>query len=285
MSRGKRWLFTLNNWTTEEYDSLTAFLREESAYFVIGKERGENGTPHLQGYAELRERYRFVSLKNKVGSRSHLELARGTGPRNREYCIKEGDFLEHGRISAGGGNGKTDGSGSTRDELARRFREATSEGSFLEGCNRYAEENPGSWYFSGSTLLRNHFSLLSPPERPDVSVRWYYGEPGSGKSRRAFEELPSAYRKDARTKWWHGYMLQRECVIDDVAPEGIDITRFLVWFDRYPCNVETKGSMLPLYACTFVVTSNFHPYDVFKGPEGPHVQLPALMRRISVTEI
>jgi len=281
MSRGKRWLFTLNNWTVDEYESLLGFLGEEASYYVVGKERGENGTPHLQGYAELRERYRFATLKNKISSRSHLELARGTGTRNREYCCKEGDYVEHGGISSGGRCNSADGHRSTRDQLATDFREACGEDNFLAGCNRFAEENPGCWYFSGSTLLRNHFSLMSAPERPDICVWWYYGEPGSGKSRRAFEELPGAYRKDARTKWWHGYMLQRECVIDDVAPDGIDIVRFLVWFDRYPCNVETKGGMLPLYCNKFIVTSNFHPSDVFPL----HVQLPALLRRITVSLI
>jgi len=278
MSRGKRWLFTLNNWTQDEYNGIEEFLRQESSYFCIGKERGENGTPHLQGYAELRERYRFSTLKNKIGSRSHLELARGTGERNREYCSKEGDFLEHGRVSRGARCSGADGARGARDELAGSFRKHVGEGEFLAGCNNFAEESPGCWYFSGSSLLRNHLALVSPPERPDISVRWYFGAPGTGKSRRAFEEFPTAYRKDARTKWWHGYMLQRECVIDDVAPDGIDITRFLVWFDRYPCIVETKGGMMPLFASKFIVTSNFHPNEVYPG----HVQMDALLRRIVI---
>jgi hypothetical protein len=281
MSRGKRWLFTLNNWTQDEFANIVEFLGEESTYYVIGREQGEQGTPHLQGYAELRERYRFATLKNKISPRSHLELARGTGIRNREYCCKEGDFVEHGRVTSGGRNDSGDGHRTARDQLATSFRNHVGEGDFLAGCNNFAEESPGCWYFSGSTLLRNHFAILPPPERADISVRWYYGEPGSGKSRRAHEELPTAYRKDARTKWWHGYMLQRDCVIDDVASEGIDITRFLVWFDRYPCNVENKGGMLPLCVVNFIVTSNFHPCDVFSN----HVQLPALLRRISIEMI
>jgi len=72
-------------------------------------------------------------------------------------------------------------------------------------------------------------------------------------------------------------MMQKECVIEDFAPEGIDIARLLVWFDRYPCNVETKGGMMPLMVNKFIVTSNFSIDDVYPG----HVQLPALRRRIN----
>lgn len=79
-------------------------------------------------------------------------------------------------------------------------------------------------------------------------------------------------------------MMQKEAVIDDVGKDGIDITRFLVWFDRYPCIVESKGGMLPLCVVNFIVTSNFHPRDVFSFGGEEHVQLPALMRRINIKE-
>jgi len=104
-----------------------------------------------------------------------------------------------------------------------------------------------------------------------------------GKSRLAHEELPEAYIKDPRTKWWNGYMLETSVIIDDFGPLGIDINHLLRWFDRYKCLVETKGGMIPLYATTFIVTSNFTPEDVFKDKEGvPHVQTPALERRLVI---
>jgi len=81
-------------------------------------------------------------------------------------------------------------------------------------------------------------------------------------------------------------MGQGQCVIDDFGPNCIDIGRLLVWFDRYPCIVESKGGMLPLLVTKFIVTSNFSPEDCFKDMHGAeHVQTPALLRRINVLEI
>jgi len=104
-----------------------------------------------------------------------------------------------------------------------------------------------------------------------------------GKSRRAHEALPDAYVKEPRTKWWNGYFGEKEVIIDDFGPNGIDINHLLRWFDRYKCYVENKGGMQPLCAETFIVTSNFHPYDVYKDKEGvPHPQNEALMRRVTL---
>ena len=49
--RVRSFCFTLNNWKQEEYDWLAQKLKSEKVnYYIIGKEKGESGTPHLQGY-------------------------------------------------------------------------------------------------------------------------------------------------------------------------------------------------------------------------------------------
>lgn len=47
--RVSRVVFTLNNWTDEEYSYLTKEFAPKCRWMVIGKEIGENGTKHLQG--------------------------------------------------------------------------------------------------------------------------------------------------------------------------------------------------------------------------------------------
>jgi hypothetical protein len=153
------------------------------------------------------------------------------------------------------------------------------------GLDQFVESFPGTYYFSGHNLLRNYLFLQRPIERPEINCKWIWGEPGKGKSRKAHEDLPGAYIKEPKTKWWNGYMLERDVIIDDYGPQCIDINHLLRWFDRYKCLVESKGGMLPLHAVNFIVTSNFHPERIFKfGDEiNPHV--PALMRRMNVIEM
>jgi len=277
----KHWCFTLNNYTELEFDSIILLLQDagEVEYAIVGREVGDEGTPHLQGYIKLRRRRTLLFVKNRFASRGHFEVARGTVVQNRDYCSKAGDFREFGEFS------ETNSVRASRDELAVQFRTAFTGGS--AGLDEFSRANPGTYFFYGHTLLRNTLSLSRPIVRPDIRVDWYWGAPGVGKSRRAHEDLPDAYIKEPRTKWWNGYLLEKEVIIDDFAPGGIDINHLLRWFDRYKCLVETKGGMVPLYASRFVVTSNFSPEECFrdKFTGEPHVQHQALMRRITPIEL
>jgi len=89
------WIFTLNNWTKEEYDAIVAY---DCNYHIIGKETGERGTPHLQGYIQFKRKVRLPALK-KINSRAHWEKARGSAKENKAYCSKDGDYVEKGVMS------------------------------------------------------------------------------------------------------------------------------------------------------------------------------------------
>lgn len=269
------WCFTWNNYP-EDLSSFFSVLQDKCDYYVVGKEVGESGTRHLQGYIRLKTRCSFERVKSEcLNTQCHIEKARGAAGVNRRYCTKGGDFEEFGRCP-GGKVGKS------RDELAVEFKQCLREGCDA-GIQKFSDDNPGVWLFSGHTILRNYLRLCPPEPRPGISVDWIYGPPGSGKSRRAHERLPGAYIKEPRTKFWNGYVLQREVIIDDFGPGGIDINHLLRWFDRYKCLVEVKGDMVPLMADTFIVTSNFEPSDVFKDKDGvTHPQMDALYRRMNV---
>lgn len=111
---------------------------------------------------------------------------------------------------------------------------------------------------------------LLPPVmtyRHDIKVYYYWGAARTGKSKRAFEEAEfesnpaDTYIKLAGNKWWDGYVGQTKAIIDDF--EGtINMFNLKVWFDRYPCFVEVKGSSMPLKVVTFWVTSNYSPDEI-----------------------
>jgi len=282
-----RYSFTLNNYTEYEYSSLQRSLESSCKYAILGREVGERGTPHLQGYCIFTTGCSFNTVKDRLNPRVHVEVSRGSPRENRRYCRKDGEYWEHGECP---NSGPSTGAGPNRDELSTEFNTAMVEG--RRGLVRFATERPGTWIFHGHVMLRNYYELQDSVQRDSISVDWFFGPPGSGKSRRAHETLPEAYIKDPRTKWWNGYKLETDCIIDDFGPGGIDINHLLRWFDRYKCHVETKGGMLPLHATKFIVTSNFHPRQLFRNfnfsnnvsEECEHPQMDALLRRITVIE-
>lgn len=88
--RFRKVCFTLNNYSEEEYSQiLTVF---NGMKYIIGKEVGEGGTPHLQGYVEFGRQLTFKTLK-AYNERWHLEKPKGSRKANIAYCSKEGDFV------------------------------------------------------------------------------------------------------------------------------------------------------------------------------------------------
>jgi len=90
MSQVRRWCFTLNNYTPEEIAKLQN-LSDRVTYIIFGKEIAPTtGTPHLQGYLELKAKTRVGGVKELLGcARVHLVVARGTAEENTTYCSKE----------------------------------------------------------------------------------------------------------------------------------------------------------------------------------------------------
>jgi len=89
-SRNRKYCLTLNNYDDNEYNALFTFCSAQD-FYIIGKEKGKNETPHLQVYVENKNKISFNVLKAIV-PRSHIEIARGTQKDNYEYCSKDGDF-------------------------------------------------------------------------------------------------------------------------------------------------------------------------------------------------
>lgn len=85
----KKWCFTLNNYTDIEYSSICSKLTNSCLSACVGKEVGESGTPHLQGYFEFKTKDRPKSVFQDVSNRIHFELAKGSKESNLTYCSKE----------------------------------------------------------------------------------------------------------------------------------------------------------------------------------------------------
>jgi len=90
ISPSKKWCFTLNNYTEDDISSIKSIVPKCNV-IIVGKEVGEQGTPHLQGYIEFIFKIRPLSLKLNKGI--HWEKTKGTKEQNIEYCSKDGDVI------------------------------------------------------------------------------------------------------------------------------------------------------------------------------------------------
>ena len=93
--RGKRWCFTINNYTEEDTTAMKENITEESVkYAIVGIETAANtNTPHLQGFVHFLERKSLAHMKRTFNAIAHYEIARGTDKENEKYCTKDGNIL------------------------------------------------------------------------------------------------------------------------------------------------------------------------------------------------
>ena len=94
-SRGKNWMFTLNNYNDEQQQMLRAMV-PNTEFLIFGREVGESGTPHLQGFVRFKNRIVFNKVARLIPG-SHLTLS-SYPDKAAEYCRKDGDFEEFGTL-------------------------------------------------------------------------------------------------------------------------------------------------------------------------------------------
>lgn len=100
--QSQRWVFTINNPVEEDTNVLSGIIDNVPTngvdYIVYGREVGDNGTPHLQGFIAFTNRKRFNAVRTVLGHRAHIEISRGTPQQAADYCKKDGDFVEGGEL-------------------------------------------------------------------------------------------------------------------------------------------------------------------------------------------
>lgn len=208
----------------------------------------------------------------KIDNHAHWEIRRGSADEARVYCMKADTRLEgpweYGEASKGQGQ-------------RRDLEEATHTALTTRSIRAVAQQHPSSFvkYHNGFQSLLFH-TTTARTEPPRVLL--YYGVTGSGKTRQAYADYGDAlYRKAPDTVWFDGYCGQKTLLLDDFAGAAskMSLSYLLQLLDRYPIDVQVKGSYASLQATKIIITSNLHPrlwYDYSKR-EG---QYQALIRRI-----
>jgi len=254
MERSKHWVFTLNNYSEAEYEDV---LTKECVYLVVGKEVGESGTPHLQGYIVMPSLKSLAQMKKVVGDRAHLERAKGTASQNFAYCSKDSDFTETGSRPADPGRS----GGEANRERWQRALDQAEAGEKVD--------DPQIRLVHHRAIKAVRIDLLMSRELEDTTEQmlWYWGKSRTGKSRAAIALFPKPYKKLCN-KWWDGYVDQHAVVIEDFdALHWALGTHLKIWADRYPFNAEIKGGQVMIRPKVIIVTSNYHPSSIWHNEE------------------
>lgn len=268
-SRSKYWCFTLNNYTEEDVSNVPEGLRNGGAtYCVIGKEVGESGTRHLQGYVEFPKRLRFNQVRLLLGGRSHIEKRRGSGLEAADYCKKDNSFEEWGSLSK-----ETQG---RRHDLEALQTDLRANHSMKRVMDEHFNE-----FLKYERAIKAARLLYSEARDWDMTVVVYWGRTGAGKTRAVYDNLPSM--EDIYVHpggpWFDGYDGQPIALFDDFCGSEFKISYLLKLLDRYPMKVPIKGGFVNWAPREIYITSNMNPHDWYSNANSEHVA--AMFRRIT----
>ena len=277
--QAKRWTITLNNPSEGEinnWKNAHGIPILGINYLVFQKERGAEGTEHLQGYIEFKTKRRMGAIKTMLGNRCHLELAMGTASQNKTYCTKEESRID-GPFEYGNYIEKL----TLKDTIkAIKNKEVKNMSDLFEN---YTEE--AVKHHSGLTKALEHFG---EDRNWPMDVKIYTGDSGSGKSYDALHYsdakdtfCPEWPEKKGSTWWWAGYEGQKTVVLDEFAHQ-IKPKILQKLMDFVPMTVQIKGGNVKFQAKTLIITSNIPPEKWYPRVENTleHGKLP-LQRRIN----
>jgi len=264
--RCRAWTFTWNNYADGDFESV---LESDCKYVVVGKEVGESGTPHLQGFIVMKSVKALAQMKRLWSDAVHWEPAKGDSEANLKYCSKDGDWEERGErpmsLKEQGVKGQ--------DKWKEILKEAREAGEVSDNFVQFKEYKH----------VRHHYTQekakgIKPIDGP-LEHEWIWGPTGTGKSSLAMKGHPGAYVKEG-SKWWDQYEYQDVVIIDDLEPDDAAVRMLKKWADRWPIRVEEKGGMMLIRPRKFIVTSNYPPTGMFNSTDlGP------ILRKFKVTEL
>lgn len=87
-SPAKKWVFTFNNYSKSNIEDLIKTFGSVGSKYLFQEEKGENGTPHLQGMVIFNNKCRPLEGQ-KFNKTIHWELMRGSIQDSIRYCTKE----------------------------------------------------------------------------------------------------------------------------------------------------------------------------------------------------
>lgn len=260
--KARAWCFTCNNYENEDEIKIRKMAENGTeVYIIYGKEKGESGTPHLQGYIHLKNARTMKSLKKELAQKFHFEIARGSCDENVRYCSKEGDITEFGTKPKQG----------KRIDI-EKFIEDIENG---DSDDELWQKHPSCMVKYRNAKCDRRNVINGKKERGEVKVIVLIGKPGSGKTRYVMEKEEKIWNAPGDYRWYDGYCGQEAVLFDDYEGE-IEYRMLLKLLDRYKMQVPVKGGFVWWLPKRIYITSNVKIERWY-----PRKEIDALKRRIT----
>nr|WAE42391.1 MAG: replication associated protein [Cressdnaviricota sp.] len=269
MSRSRNFIFTINNYTPEDEQSVADI---ECKWIIAGKEVAPTtGTPHLQCAIVVSSPTSIRALSKRL-PRAAIRVMDGTPEQSRTYCSKS-DTAPYERGVCPISNVEKG------NKEKRRWADA-----FSAVQENRLDDVPKDILCTKLKSVEYAVQRVKQT-KTDLSTltewlhEWRYGETGTGKSETARADNPGAYIKDPTKDWWDGYNGEEVVIIEDFdkyqVKQGGDMKR---WLDKYPFQAPIKGGYLLIRPKKIVVTSNYRVEEIWSDEQtvGP------ILRRVKV---
>ncbi len=265
--RSRKYTFTdyeLLNWTTIFENS------ERMRYVCFGRETcPTTGRVHLQGWIYFKSMMRKCHVIDMISPTIHVEACKGTPAQNDAYCKKEGEVTQLGERPRQG----------TRSDIHETMEDIEA-GATLREVRKQHKTVFMKYPIRVQMAIESVAEENAEGKWRDIHVEYYYGETGTGKTRKAFTENPGAYLiNGADMKWWGGYRGQTTLIIDEYN-NNVSCDRLLNLLNGIPCRLDIKGSHAWAAWTTVYITSNLTPDELH--PQAKPAHRNALFRRINV---
>lgn len=251
-TKAKRWMIT--SWQSKA--DVERVLREclddiESA--VLGEEKAPTtGKQHVHVAIIFKNRLSARQVKNLLTDQTaHVEIMRGRWSQVVKYVCKEDKHI----VQLGEDRGLSD----KQDDGRQEFFQSIMQEPTVDHLKQSLLSHPK--YAVHTNVALKLISLFGSTVTPKdtITVSYFYGNSGSGKSTKAHELLAGKkYSSCTFTDggFVNGYQMTKDVIFDDinVKSQRFPVEKLLQYLDKWPCSVDVKGGELPWLAENIIIT-------------------------------